>query len=483
MDHKLDKALRSGAPRRPCIAVVDDDSAQREILRQTLEEAGFATLEAGDGAAAIELARTNPLDAMLLDVRMPRMSGLEALAVLRAERPELPILLLTAYIDVKDAVAVMKSGARDYLEKPVDLDELIVAVEEAVGILAEVRDSPSEGGARILTPPGIVLKSPAMQSLFIQAARVAQADVPVMILGKSGAGKEVLARFLHDHSGRARSPFVAVNCAALPENLIESELFGYERGAFTGASGTKIGRFEEASAGTLFLDEIGEMPVALQPKLLRVLEEKTIRRMGGTRDITVHPRILAATNRPMEDQVREGAFREDLWYRLNVVTLAIPPLTERRDDILPLAARFLEEPSLHGKRLSPAAQRILLDYSWPGNVRELKNAVMRAAIMARGSLILPEDFPESIREAAEAASIAAAHTDLDSPSNPSQSAPGTISNAQESAPHSGPANLGEIQKRAILEALEKTNGNKTRAAELLGISRRNLIYKLRSYGM
>jgi DNA-binding NtrC family response regulator len=297
-----------------------------------------------------------------------------------------------------------------------------------------------------------------MQAVFREARRVAPTDLGVLILGESGTGKEVLARYIHRLSQRGHGPFVAVNSAALPENLIESELFGHEKGAFTGAVARKAGRFEEASGGTLFLDEIGEMPLTLQPKLLRVLEARQLRLVGGSKDIPVDVRIVAATHRDLEAEVRQGRFREDLLYRLNILTLHIPPLRERREDILPLAEHFLKEQGLHGKRFSPAAQRILIEAAWPGNVRQLRNATVRAGLLSRGSLILPDELPETLRPAASDESGGA-------------------------SPEVPPGGMDEIQRQAILKALEQTGGNKTRAAQILGISRRNLIYKIRSYGL
>ena len=441
---------------QPLVAVVDDEPQQRQLLRKTLEEAEYTVIEAASGQGAIELAQSHGIDAMLLDVRMPGMSGLEALGRIKHERPEMLIILMTAFIDVRDAVAAIKIGAHDYLEKPVDLDELIVTVDEALGRSRASCTLAAE--FEVALPSGTIAESQAMRSVFRDALRVAPTDASVLLQGESGTGKEIVARFIHDRSRRAGGPFVAVNCAALPESLIESELFGHERGAFTGAVQARPGRFEEASGGTLLLDEIGEMPLALQPKLLRVLEEHTLRRVGGTKEIKVDPRVVAATNRLLEDEVREGRFREDLLYRLNVFTLRIPPLRERRDDILPLADRFLTGQGLGDKRFSPAVQRLLVGCAWPGNVRELRNAVMRSAILARGSLILPDDLPEAVRSA---------------------------NTSPASEPHSGVllGDMEAIQRKAILAALEQTGGNKTHAAELLGISRRNLIYKLRSYGL
>lgn len=438
------------------IAVIDDDAQQRLLLRQALEEAEYDVLEGADGQEAVDLALSQSLDAMLLDVRMPRMDGLEALRRIKAAKPEMAVILLTAYIDLRDAVEAIKTGAQDYLEKPVDLDELVVAVDDALGI---TRSStyPADGEDLDL-PEDVVAESPALQAVFREARRVAPTDLGVLILGESGTGKEVLARYIHNFSQRAQGSFVAVNSAALPENLIESELFGHEKGAFTGAVTRKAGRFEEASGGTLFLDEIGEMPLTLQPKLLRVLEARQLRLVGGLKDIPVNVRILAATHRDLEVEVRQGRFREDLLYRINVLTLRIPPLRERREDILPLAERFLKEQGLHGKRFSPAAQRILIEAAWPGNVRQLRNAAVRAGLLSRGSLILPEELPETLRPAE------------------------TGENA-DAIPKVPPGGMDEIQKQAILKALKQTAGNKTRAAQLLGISRRNLIYKLRSYGL
>jgi two-component system response regulator HydG len=446
----------SDSPKSLTVAVVDDDATQRALLRQALEDSGYVVCEGADGAEAVELARSRLLDAMILDVRMPNMDGLEALEAIKSERTEIVVILLTAYMDLRDAVAAIKTGAHDYLEKPIDLDELVVAVDEALGVGRSTL--PSSQAAALDLPENIVAESPAMRATFGEALRVAPTEATALILGPSGSGKEILARYIHEHSARRGKPFVAVNCAALPENLIESELFGHERGAFTGAVSLKKGRFEEASGGVLLLDEIGEMPLALQPKLLRVLEEKTVRRVGGTRDISVDARVIAATNRPLEDDAREGRFREDLLYRLNVFPLRIAPLCERGEDVLPLADLFLSEQGMRAKRFSPAAQRLLVDHPWPGNVRELRNAVIRSAIISHGSVILPEDLPDPIRK-------------------------GTPPGRRPAPAGVLVGDMEEIQKQAILEALERTDGNKTRAAELLGISRRNLIYKLRSYGM
>ena len=429
----------------PRVCVVDDEAVQRTLLENALERAGYAPALCADGEAALEAA--DGADLMLLDVRMPGLSGLEVFERLRVSHPHLPVIFLTAYIDVRDAVRAVKLGAVDYLEKPVDLDELIAAIDDTLGIRGR------QVAAELALPRGIVAESEAMRQLFAQAARVAESEATVLILGDSGAGKEVVARYIHERSARKGGPMVAVDCTSLPANLAESELFGHERGAFTGADAARAGRFEEAEGGTLFLDEIGELPLALQPKLLRVLETGRFRRVGGQEERRANVRVLAATNRDLEAEVRDGAFREDLFYRLNVFPVTVPALRDRPDDILPLADRFLEG---QHKRLAPAAQRLLAAHDWPGNVRELRNVMERAAILANGSLVLPKDLPPTLQDAPERAAEAATVLVGD---------------------------MKEIQRRAILEALEQTGGNKTKAAEILGISRRNLIYKLRAYGL
>lgn len=430
------------------IAVVDDDPGQRQLLINALERAGYATLPCATGREGLTAAGGAAL--MLLDVRLPDMSGLDVLREVKTAHPGLPVILITAFIDVRDAVSAMKQGAVDYLEKPVDLDELIAAVDDTLGRTG--RQVAAMGEAPFEAPQGIVAESAPMRQVFEQAARVAASEATVLILGESGVGKEVVARFIHDASGRRGAPFVHVDCAALPANLVESELFGHEKGAFTGADSARTGRFEEADGGTAFLDEVGELPLETQPKFLHVLERGTFRRVGGEREIAVDIRLVAATNRDLQKDVRDGRFREDLYHRLNVFAITVPPLRERLDDILPLAERFMRDGKM---RLSPAAERVLMGYGWPGNVRELRNALERATIMASGNLILPRDLPRHIMEA---------------PAAPQ---------------HAGVlvGDMHEIQRRAILEALEKTGGNKTRAAALLNISRRNLIYKLREYGL
>lgn len=428
-----------------CIAIVDDEYAQRELLSAALQAAGYKTLLCPDGKSA--LVTIDRCDLMILDVRMPGMSGLEVLEEVKKERPSLPVILLTAYIDVRDAVASIKKGALDYLEKPVDIDELVTVVDETLGYSPESITLTSD----LTLPCYLVTESPAMRAILLQASRVAKSGVTVLLLGESGVGKEVVARFIHEQSERSSRAIVRVDCAALPEHLVESELFGHEKGAFTGADIQRKGQFEIADGSTIFLDEIGELPLVVQPKFLQILETGRFRRVGGNKEYQVDVRIIAATNRNLEEEVGKGRFREDLFYRLNVFPLQIPPLRERRDDILPLADYFLKPRRV---RLSPAAERLITSYDWPGNVRELRNALERASILAEGGQILPKDLPPQLQ--------------------------------QQQAPLLGTVLVGdmaEIQKRAILEALEKTKGNKTQAAALLGISRRNFIYKLREYGL
>ncbi len=443
----------------PRVLVVDDDAAHRGLYAATLGEAGFDVVEAPDGGVAlVMLGRERPA-LVVSDVRMPGVDGLELLRQARDCCPDLPFLLVTAFPNVPEAVTALKLGAVDYLGKPVDLDELVAACGDIVGFRGEtIADGlPAEA----LT--GIVAESPALRAVLHDAWRVAPSEATVLLTGESGSGKEVLAQFLHRHSRRARKPLVAVNCAALPESLIASELFGHEAGSFTGATGRRVGRFGEADGGTLFLDEIGDMPLELQPALLRVLETGRFTPVGGTGEQQVDVRLVAATNRDLGAAVREGRFREDLFHRLNVIALELPPLRERPEDVLPLARAFLQGTG-QAKRLSPAAARALQNYPWPGNVRELANAVERARLLARTDVILPEHLPPAVRRGAGGAATA--------------SAPAAAANGAASEPV---VPLDRLERETIERALEQTGGNRTHAAELLGISRRTLIYKLKRY--
>ena len=437
----------------PRILVVDDDAAQRSLLTSFLNTQGFSTSAAPSGEEALEMLKTNGFDLMVSDVRMTGISGLETLRRARLQHATLPVLLVTAYADIRDAVDAIRDGALNYLAKPIDLDELLAAVQNATGL---AKTAPVTFAPEKPLPAGIIAQSPSMQSLFRDVALVAASDSRVLISGESGVGKEVLADVIHAWSHRSAGPLVKVNCAAIPENLLESELFGHEKGAFTGATSSRVGRFEQASGGTLFLDEIAELSLPLQAKLLRAIQDGRIHRVGSNREIQVDTRVLAASNRILDDEVRQGRFREDLFYRLNVIELLIPPLRERREDILPLATRFLEEFS-HGRcRLSPAVADDLTQYNWPGNVRELRNVMERAALLARGELILPEQLPPRLRETTS-----------------KRSAPIPAEFISEK--------LEDQEKQVILEALRKHSFNRSETARALGISRRALLYKLQKY--
>jgi len=431
------------------ILIVDDDARQRDLLVEFLRRQGFDTVTAESGEKALEVLRREPIGMMISDVRMPGMNGLQTLRRVRAEFGNLPVLLVTAYADVRDAVEAMRDGALSYLTKPIDLDELLSCVQQAMGLGRKPIEYSVEGK---LLPPGIIVVSPQMQILLRDAALVAESDCPVLITGESGTGKEVLAQIIHSWSKRAQGPLVKVNCAAIPEALLESELFGHEKGAFTGAVSQRIGRFEEARGGTIFLDEIAEMSPKLQAKLLRVTQDGVFQRVGSNKDIRTDARIIAATNRNLEEEVKAGRFREDLYYRLNVVEFNIPPLRERPEDIIPLATAFLNEFTGGRTRLSSTAVECLRRYHWPGNVRELKNLMQRAALLCRGDVILPEHLPSKI----------------------------SLSMCQQavSVESTGATSLEELERQTILATLRKFNYNRTETARALGISRRTLVYKL-----
>src|SRR5579864_2674947 len=377
------------APQTPRILVVDDDPGQRSLLNSFLKSQGFETVVVDSGQRALEALRNGKFSMMISDVRMPGLTGLETLRQARKENIMVPVLLVTAFTDVRDAVAAMRDGAVNYLAKPIDLDELLASVQHATGI---ARPAHVQAEDRPL-PEDIIARSPLMLSVLRDTSLIAPSESRVLITGESGVGKEVLADVIHAWSPRASGPLVKVNCAAIPETLLESELFGHEKGSFTGATAQRIGRFEMANNGTIFLDEIAEMSPPLQAKLLRVTQGGRFQRIGSNAEITSNARILAASNRNLEEEVKKGRFREDLFYRLNVVELNIPPLRERQEDILPLAAAFIAEFTKGKARFSNAVTDCLTRYSWPGNVRELRNAMERAALLSLGELILPEQLP------------------------------------------------------------------------------------------
>jgi DNA-binding NtrC family response regulator len=435
--------------KRPRILIVDDDPGQRSLLDSFLKSQGFATTVVASGEQALAALRSDTFAMMISDVRMPGISGLETLRQARQEFARLPVLLVTAYADIRDAVSAMRDGALNYLSKPIDLDDLLRQVQQATGIT-------KQQAVRVDTehelPANVVAVSPQMLMLFRDAALIASSESRVLITGESGVGKEVLVDVLHAWSPRAKGPLIKVNCAAIPETLLEAELFGHERGAFTGAVQQRIGRFEQADGGTLFLDEIGEMSPQLQAKLLRATQNGTFQRVGSNTELRTDTRILASTNRNLETEVRSGRFREDLFYRLNVVEFNIPPLRERPEDILPLATRFMGEFSQDRARLSPAATDCLIRYDWPGNVRELRNAMERAALLSRGEMVLPEHLPARVQSVATKPAVKVEPTEA--------------------------RRLEEIEHEAMVQALKQHNFNRTEAAKALGISRRTLVYKL-----
>ena len=443
--------LRKKPAESPRILIVDDDPGQRSLLNTFLRTQGLETVTADSGQHALETLRTGKFDMMISDVRMPGLSGLETLRLARQEHATLPVLLVTAFTDVRDAVAAMRDGAVNYLAKPIDLDELMACVRQAIGI---AESAPLHLSREQPLPDFVVARSPLMQAIFRDASLIAPSETRVLITGESGVGKEIVADVIHAWSPRAAGPLVKVNCAAIPETLLESELFGHEKGSFTGAHAQRLGRFEQANARTILLDEIAEMSPPLQAKLLRVTQDGCFQRVGSNREIHTNARILAASNRVLDDEVKAGRFREDLFYRLNVVELNVPPLRERREDILPLAGRFIEEFTQGRARFSDTVSACLERYPWPGNVRELRNAMERAVLLSRSELILPEHLPTRVRDAADKPATAEAG-DLE--------------------------RLEEIERQAIMQALRLHKSNRTETAKSLGISRRALIYKLQRF--
>ncbi len=446
------------------ILVVDDETAQRDILGGFLRKQGYEVREAASGQAALTLLKAETVDLVLTDVKMPGMSGLDLLREARALNPELPVVVLTAYGTIADAVAAMHDGAVDYLTKPVDLDSVVLRVRKVLEQQRLVTENRAlrdalRGRYRV---EGIVAESGKMQEVLSLVHRVAPSTTTVLLRGESGTGKELIAQAIHYQSGRSAKPLVKVNCAALPETLLESELFGHVKGAFTGAVADRPGRFEAANGGTIFLDEIGDVSSGVQAKLLRVLQEREFERVGSSRTLKVDVRVIAATNQHLEMAVREKRFREDLYFRLNVVPILIPPLRERREDIPPLLDHFLRKYAAENQKgirgLTREARDALLKYDYPGNIRELENLVERTVVLCRGDVISLEDLPLGMQEAGE---------------GPAPGAP----------PGSLPGKLEALERRMIEDALAQAEGIQTRAAELLGISERALRYKLRRLGL
>ena len=455
----------------PDVLLVEDKDSLRRVLRLTLENAGYTVAEAPDArAAAAEIARA-PFRLVLTDLRMPHGSGLDVLRAARAADPEAPVIVMTAYGSIDEAVQAMKDGAHDFLQKPVDSNHLLLVIGRALE-QARLRTENillREEWSRRYGFPRIIGESDAIKRAVSETQRVATTDANVLLLGESGTGKELFARAVHHLSPRRDQPFVAVNCAAIPETLIESELFGHERGAFTGATERRPGKFELASGGTVFLDEIGEMPLAAQGKLLRAIEEKEVDRVGGRAPVPVDVRVVAATNRDLQSAAASGEFRRDLYFRLAVFPVEIPPLRERGDDIVLLARHFAAQ---YGKELrkreaalSPEAVEALRRHAWPGNVRELENAVERACILADSPTLTPADLgldADASRAARD--EEAAAAWDI----------AGTLAEACERA-------VRQVERRKIADALRAAEGNKTRAAESLGVSYKTLLTKIKDY--
>jgi len=432
------------------ILVVEDDPDLREALSDTLTLSRYRVHTAVDGENAIELLREHAVGLVITDVQMPNMNGITLLHEIKSRWPHLPVLLMTAYGVISQAVEAMREGACNYMVKPFDVSDLLTQV------------------ARYMLPVSFgesgdaVMDDPQSSELFSLALRVAGTPATVMISGESGTGKEVLARFIHRYSPRAEQPFIAINCAAIPDNLLEATMFGYEKGAFTGATQAQAGKFEQAQGGTLLLDEISEMPLALQAKLLRVLQEREVERVGGSKAIPLDVRVIATTNRDMQVEVAKGGFREDLYYRLNVFPLKILPLRERKQDILPLARRFLNDMASAmgrgGLRLDTASEQAMLDYGWPGNVREMENVIQRAVILAPGEAVKPEHLHLPSRRVAQVNGEADRNNDE--------------GNAQD---------LKSLEKAHIMTTLASVNGSRKLAAQKLGMSERTLRHKLQQY--
>jgi two-component system response regulator HydG len=450
----------------PLVLIVDDERPNLESLGKIFEREGWRVAQASSGAEALEVARREHPSVVVTDLMMPGMSGEALLRALKAVSPEVEVVLMTAYGTVESAVAAMKEGAYDFITKPLKRQAVVKSVRQALeksSLVAENRALRARLAA--LEPGGdggLVGSAPVFRAMLETLRQVAPTNAFVLLVGESGTGKELAARLIHDRSPRAREPFVAVNCAAIPESLLESELFGHEKGAFTGAAGRKEGRFERAHGGTLFLDEIGELTAAVQVKLLRVLQDGVIDRLGGTGPVQVDARIVTATNRDLAAEVKAGRFREDLFYRLDVVTVRLPPLRERREDVPLLAATFLRRLAEANRRrvtgFTPAAMTALEAAPWPGNVRELLHAVERAVILARGEQVEVGDLPEGLR------------------GTWSGLGPATSTPAALTIPPGTP--MDEVERLVIRETLRQTRGDKTLAAQILGIAPRTIYRKL-----
>jgi DNA-binding NtrC family response regulator len=458
------------------IVLVDDELNLRRVLGAILHRDGYEVLEAADGEAALGLIGPG-VSAVITDLRMPRMDGMALLRRVTADYPDIPVVMLTAHGSVDSAVEAVKLGAFDYIEKPFEQSQIRQVIDKAVRTHEQDRERPRasptrNGDGRY----GLVGRSHSLDQVFALIEKVAATPSTVLITGESGTGKELVARALHEHSARRDRPFIRINCAAIPKTLIESELFGYDKGAFTGAVSAKLGRFELADQGTLFLDEIGEIPVEMQVKLLRVLQESEFERVGGIKTLKVDVRLVAATNRELLREVQGGGFREDLYYRLNVVPIHLPPLRERKEDIPLLVSHFLqrfnERLKKHVEGLAPEAMERLVNHSWPGNIRELENVLERGVLFTEGSTLRVTDLP----------------TELRGESTPASEAPAPVAEAP-APPASGSLKdlvrreTDRVERELIQRALDETNGNVTQAARRLKISRKSLQTKMKEFGL
>ncbi|MCG6909160.1 MAG: sigma 54-interacting transcriptional regulator [Deltaproteobacteria bacterium] len=450
------------------ILIVDDDPGHLASVKMIVRSWGYTVEIAEDGDVAVDMVKSGPVDLILMDVRMTNMSGIEALQEIKAYNPAIPVIIMTAYSSVGSAVDALKSGAYDYLIKPLDFEVLKLTIERAsehAGLKEEIRALKTHL-REDYDMANIIGRSPSMTKLLEMMSMIAPSEATVLITGESGTGKELIARSLHFNSPRREKPLVVVNCAAITETLLESELFGHEKGAFTGADKRREGRFKQADSGTVFLDEIGEMSPTMQAKLLRVLQEREIQRVGGEETMQVDVRVIAATNRDLVAEVARGRFREDLFYRLNVMPLNVPPLRERQEDIPLLAQHFMEKFAEKNRRavkgFVPLAMDMLVNYEWPGNVRELENAVERAVILLTGEYITEQQLPLNITETYP---------------GPTQAQSPEVKVTDGSRP------LEEIEKEAILETLKASGGNKAEAARRLGITRKTLHNKLKHYDL
>jgi len=445
------------------VLLVDDDAAHRTMLKVNLLAEGYHVIEAADGEEVLPLLKDHPVDLVLLDMKMQRMDGLTVLSLLLQAGYQTPVIMLTAFSSVESAVDAMKKGAFDYIAKPVDIGELKIVIERALSFRAlnEENERLKEQLNEQHSFAGIIGNSPAMQEMFSTLSMVAPTDATVLITGESGTGKELVANALHHNSDRRAKPFIKLNCASLNENLLESELFGHEAGAFTGASGRRKGRFELADKGSLFLDEIGDMSLQTQAKILRVLQEGEFERLGGNDTIKVDVRLLAATHKDLQEMIETGEFRQDLYFRLSVVPVHLPPLRERGVDIPELAnhflKRFAEKNRKDIKTIHPEALNLLMQYSWPGNIRELENSIERAVILCLGEQITPKELPPHLLSD-EVRAISRSHEEEG-------------------------FTLRDMEREVIRSTLEKTGNNKSQTAKLLGVARQTLLNKIKEYGL